>query len=109
MKKLVTTIGLIAAIVAVLLSVTPLYNLTLVPGSIAILCAGILYYLKKKTGLGSKFMEYITVLCLMAVTLSIYKILFSSNEVENVEAFEQKEEDSVEDSIELLEDIDIEE
>jgi hypothetical protein len=109
MKKLIKSIGLFLAILAVVLSVTPLYTLALIPGFLALLCAGLLYYLKQKNGWSTKFIQYIAVLGVMALALSSYKMLFAANEVENVEAFEQKEEESVEDSMELLEDIEIDE
>ena len=109
MKKIITIIGTIFVLIGVVISVTPLYKLSLIPTAGAIICLGALISIKKKTGSGTKFIQYIGILSAIATSLVIYKINFTKNQVENVDELEEREDKSVEDSIELLEAIDVDE
>lgn len=109
MKKLLAISGFVFGVIAVVIAVTPLYNLSIIPCILAIICLGLLWYVSKKKQQPSKFIQYIGILVIVAISMSIYKTMFNENEVKNVEELEQKEEDSVEDSIEILEDLEIDE
>lgn len=109
MRKLVIVSGFICGILAVIIGVTPLYKLSIIPSVIAIICLGVLWYITKKNENPSKFIQYIGILIVIAISMSIYKTVFNNNELQNTEELELKEEESVDDSIEILEDLDIEE
>lgn len=109
MRRFVIISGFICAIIAVIIGVTPLYKLSIIPSILAIISLGILWYVSKKNNNPSKFIQYIGILIVIAISMSIYKTVFNNNELQNTEELEQKEDESVEDSIEILEDLDIEE
>lgn len=108
MKKIVILLGFITAILAVVLAVTPLFKLAIFPLSIAFLLGLVVFYLSKKDGKKTKTIQYIFLLVIIALSLTIYKGVFTEAEVGDVEELEQREDKSEEDSIELLEDIEIE-
>jgi membrane protein implicated in regulation of membrane protease activity len=108
MKKIIIILGFIAAILAVILAVTPLFKLAVFPIFIAFISGLSIIYLSKKEGVKTKTIQYIFLLIIIALGLTIYKAVFTEAKVGNVEELEQREEKSEEDSIELLEDIEIE-
>ncbi|MBT8376502.1 MAG: FUSC family protein [Bacteroidia bacterium] len=107
MKKLIIIIGFICAIIAVILAVTPLFQIALIPLIAAILALTFIYVIIKKTGIQTKSIQYISVLVIMALTIVIYKFMFSTSTVGDTQELELKEQESVEDSKNLLEDIEI--
>ncbi|WP_411768513.1 DUF2232 domain-containing protein [Winogradskyella sp. A3E31] len=109
MKRLFIILGFIAAILAVILAVTPLSNLAILPTIIGFICGLIILYLTKKYQKKTKSIQYIFLLVIIALSLTIYKGIFTTTEIGNVEELETKEEESVEDSKELLEGLDLDE
>lgn len=109
MKKLFIIIGFIAAILAVILAVTPLSNLAVAPIIIAFVCGLIIIFLSKKENNKTKTIQYIFLLVIIALGLTIYKAVFSTTEIGNTEQLEQRDEENLEDSKEILEDIEIDE
>lgn len=109
MKRLLIILGFITAILSVILAVTPLFKLAIFPLIVAFLCGlGILYF-SKKDQKKSKSIQYIFLLIIIALGLTVYKAVFVKAEVGDIEELEQREEKSEEEAIELLEDIEIDE
>ena len=109
MKKTVIILGFISAVIAVILSVTPLYNLAILPLVIAFILGLVLFFISKKDLSKPKAIQYIFLLVIISLSLTIYKNVFNTPEVGNVEQLEQRDEENLEDSKEILEDIEIDE
>ena len=107
MKKLLIILGFIAAILSVILAVTPLSNLAILPVIVGFLCGLGILFISKKNQTKTKSIQYIFLLVVIALSLTIYKGLFTTTEVGNVEELENKEEESVEDSKDILEGLDL--
>src|SRR5690606_22942913 len=106
MRKLFTILALIAAIVALILSVLPLSNLAYIP-AVAALVFGLLAVFVKKSTTNTKTVNLSFFLTVIALGFTVDKSVFTTSEVGNTEAFDQKAEESVEASIDALENIDI--
>lgn len=109
MKKLFIILGFIAAILAVILAVTPLSNLAIAPIIVAFICGLSVLFISKKEKTKTKTIQYIFILVIIALGLTIYKGLFNTSEIGNTEQLEQREEENLEDSKEILDDIEIDE
>jgi predicted PurR-regulated permease PerM len=109
MKKLFIVLGFIAAILSVVLAVTPLSNLAIFPTIVAFLCGLVIVFMSKKQKTKSKSIQYIFLLVIMALVLTIYKGVFNTSEVGDTEQLEQRAEENLEDSKELLEGIEMDE
>ncbi|MBO3116524.1 FUSC family protein [Winogradskyella sp. DF17] len=109
MKKLFIILGFISAIIAVLLAVTPLSNLAIIPIVLGFISGLIIIYLNKKEQTKTKSIQYIFLLVIIALALTLYKGLFVSNEVGDIEQLEQREDENLEDSKEILEGLEIDE
>lgn len=105
MKRICIIIGFISSILAVILSVTPLFKVAVFPIIIALLSGLGIYFLSKKSK--TKSIQYILLLAIIALALTIYKSVFNEAKVGDTEQLEQREEESKDDSIELLEGIEI--
>ena len=108
MKKVLIVLGFIAAVLSVVLAVTPLSNLAVIPVIFGFLCGLGILFLSKKSNTKTKSIQYIFILVIIALSLTIYKGIFTKTEVGDVEALETKEEESVEDSKDILEELDLE-
>ncbi|WP_179334626.1 FUSC family protein [Winogradskyella costae] len=111
MKKSVIILGLIAAIVAVTLSASPYSNFAMVPIIIAFITGLALVFISKKEQVKPKPIQYIFLLVIMSIGLTIYKGVYNSIEEEEEEAIEHRSENEEEDSskpMELLDDRPIE-
>lgn len=109
MKRLCIIIGFIAAILSVILSVTPLFKIAIFPIVVSILCGLAIFFLSKKDQSKSKSIQYIGLLIIISLAFVVYKAIFTTTEVANVEELEQQQDESKEDAIELLEGIEIDE
>lgn len=109
MKKVFIILGFTAAIIAVILSVTPLSNLAVIPIIIAFLSGLIIVFISKKQNTKTKFIQYIFLLVIISLALTIYKGIFNTTELGDTEQLEQRDEENLEDSKELLEEIEIDE
>jgi cellulose synthase/poly-beta-1,6-N-acetylglucosamine synthase-like glycosyltransferase len=107
MKRICIIIGFISSILAVILSVTPLFKVAVFPIIIALLSGLGIYFLSKKSKTKTKSIQYILLLAIIALALTIYKSVFNEAKVGDTEQLEQREEESKDDSIELLEGIEI--
>ncbi len=108
MKQVFTILGLIAAILATILSVLPLSNLAIFPGIAALVFGLIAFYLSKKAGHIKKIIQFTFLLTIIALSITIYKAVFTKIEVTNTEELIIKEEESKQEAIEELEDLDLE-
>ena len=102
MKKLFIIIALIAAVLALILSVLPLSNLAYIP-SILALASGITALIIHKEKPGKKTIRLAFLLTVIALCFSVYKSIFTVSEVGDTTEFEEKTAQSVEESIETLE------
>jgi predicted membrane protein len=109
MKKIFIILGFIAAILAVVLAVTPLSKLAVAPIITALVSGLIVLFLSKKDKTKTKTIQYIFLLIIISLSIILYKGVFSTTEVGNIEQLEQRDEENLEDSKELLEDIEIDE
>lgn len=109
MKRLLIILGFVSSILAVILAVTPLFKIALFPVIVAVLCGIGIFFISKKANTKTKSIQYIGLLVIIALALLVYKSVFNIATVGNTEELEQLEDDSKEDSIELLEGIEIDE
>lgn len=103
-KKVVIIIGFIASILAVIIAVTPQYNLAVAPISVAFLCGLILLFISKKENKKTKTIQYIFIMVIISLSLTIYKTIFSETELDPEEPVEIGTEENLEASTKLLED-----
>jgi hypothetical protein len=109
MRLLFIILGLTSAIFAVILSVLPLSNFAFFP-AIAALLFGILAFIKTRgTNKPKHTIQLIFLLTIISLALATYKSVTATTEVGDTEQLEQREENSLENSIDELEDIDISE
>jgi len=106
MKKLFIILSLTSASIALLLAVLPLSNLAYIPAVLAF-ALGLTAFIIQKEKSGKKTIQLSFLLTIIALCFSVYKSIFSTSEVGNIDEFQQKTEQSVEESIETLEGIDI--
>ena len=83
--------GFISALVAVTLSTTPLFKLALAPIIIAFVSGIIILFLSKKQKTKTKIIQYIFLLVIIALGLTIYKGVFNTSEIENAQQLEQQD------------------
>ena len=108
-KKLIIILGFIAAVLAVVLAVTPLSNLAVIPIIVAFVCGLLIVFMSKKDKTKPKSIQYIFLMVIIALVLTVYKSIYYTSEVGDTEQLEQRDEENLEDSKELLEDIDFDE
>lgn len=109
MRRVFIILGIIVAVLALILSATPLSQLAFVPAVIALLLGFVAFYLSKQQQRPRKTIQLIFLLTLMSFILSTYKTIFHTSEIGDLEEFETKTEASMEDSKDILEDLDMEE
>lgn len=109
MRNFIKIIAFIAAILALILAVTPLSNIAIFPLLLAIVLSILLYILSKKQDKSNKPVQYILLLCVVAMGFMIYKSLFTQSVVkeEAKEEMNVKEQESQEESLKELEALDI--
>ena len=104
-NKVFIIFGFISALVAVTLATTPLFKLAVAPIIIAFVSGIIVLFLSKKQKTKTKIIQYIFLLVIIALGLTIYQGVFNTPEIENAQQLEQQDGDNVEDSKEILEEI----
>lgn len=109
MRKLFIILGLIAAIIAVVLSSLPLFNMAFIPAIAALIFGLIAFYLSKQQNESKKVVQLIFLLTIISLCLSTYKAIFSETEVGNTEELEVRVQEAEENAIEELEGLDISE
>jgi len=91
MKKLFIVLGFISAIAAVILAVTPLFKIAIAAIIIAFISGLIILFLSKKENTKTKIIQYIFLLVIIALSLTIYKGVVNTSEIENTDQLEQKD------------------
>lgn len=108
MRILIIILSLISAAFAVILSVLPVSNLAFIPAILALVLGLIGFYLSNKKNKPKHTIKLAFLLTIVALSISIYKAIFDTSEVGNTEQLELTEQQSEEEAIEVLEDLDIE-
>lgn len=108
MRQLFIILGFIAAVLALILAVTPLSQIAYIPGFLALIFGLVAYYISKRNGSPKKTVQLIFLLTVISLGLSTYKFIFNAPEVGDLEELQIKEEASIEDSKEILEELDLE-
>lgn len=109
MRKILIILGYITSILAIILAVTPFSNIAFLPAILAFLIGLIIFYLSKKKNESKKAIQYIFLLTIIALSVSIYKAVFNKTELGDTEELKERVKESEEDSKEILEELDIEE
>ncbi|WP_417866088.1 FUSC family protein [Xanthomarina gelatinilytica] len=109
MRKLFIILGIIASVLALVLSVLPLSNLAYFPAIAALLFGLMSFYISNKNSQSVKTVQLVFLLTIIALSISIYKSIFQTVEVGNTEELQVREQQSEEEAIEELEDLDLEE
>lgn len=109
MRSLFIVLGFIAAVLALVLAVTPLSQLAYLPAITALIFGFIAFYISKRKQSSKKTIHLIFLLTVISLFLTTYKAVFNSSEVGDLEELELKEEASREDSKEILEGLDLDE
>lgn len=108
MKKIFIILGFIASLLAIILSVLPISNLSVIPAVAAFIFALIAFYLSKKSGQVKKIIPFVFILTLVSLTITAYKAIFNKAEITDTQELEHKEAESKEDAIDELETLNLE-
>ena len=108
MRRLITTLAIIAAILGLVLSILPFGAIALIPIVIAFILGFIAFKMAQKDGANTKLIKVVFLTTIIALVLSIYRTVIEDNVVENDIETIEKEKQSQEDALEELEDLDIE-
>lgn len=109
MRRLFIILGFIAAVLALILAVTPLSQIAYLPAIAALIFGFVAFYLSKQKQLPKKSVQLIFLLTIISLVLTTYKSIFNTAEVGDLEELELKEKTSIEDSKQILENLDLEE
>nr|WP_233164078.1 FUSC family protein [Snuella sedimenti] len=101
--------AIIASFLAIILSVLPVSNLAIFPAIAALAFGLVAFYLSKKSGHVKKIIQFTFLLTIIAISISIYKAMFTTIEVAETKALEAKESQSKEEALKDLEEIDMDE
>lgn len=107
MRLVVTTLAILSAIIGLTLSILPFGTIALLPIILAFILTFIAYKMAQKEKANTKFVKVIFLVTIVAFLLSLYRIAFDENIVENDIETIEKEKQSKEDALEELEDLDI--
>lgn len=99
MKKSFIILGFTSAIVAVILAATPLFKISVAPIIIAFISGLIILFLSKKLKTKTKVIQYIFLLVIIALSLTIYKGLVNTSEIENTEQLEQIDKENKDENV----------
>lgn len=109
MRSLFIVLGFIAAVLALILAVTPLSQIAYLPAVAALIFGFIAFYISKRKKMPKKTVQLIFILTAISLLLTTYKSIFNTAEVGDLEELELKKEASIEDSKEILEGLDMDE
>ena len=105
MRKISIILGLIFAVLAIILSVLPLYKLSFIPAILA-LAFGLLAFFKSKNNQQSTHViQVVFLITIIALALATYKSIFSVKEVGDTKELKQLEQQRQEEAKEELEDL----
>lgn len=97
MRQLNIILGFIAAVSALIFSVSPLYKIAYLPGVAAIVFGLVAFYFSKQQQRPRKTVQLILLLTLISLLLTTYKAIFTFSEPNDIEALEIKERDAIKD------------
>lgn len=106
MRRALIILGFIAAVLAVVLAVTPLSQISFIPSVIALALASFGFFMDKQKS--KKPVQLIFILTVLSLSLATYKSIYTTAEVGNTEELQQKELQLENESMDELEDLDIE-
>lgn len=109
MRSFFIVLGIVAAALGLVLAVTPLSQMAYVPAVVALILGFVAFYMSKGKDSSKKSVQLIFLLTAIALILTTYKFIFQAAEVGNLDELQLKEEASMEDSKEILEDLDLDE
>lgn len=109
MRALLIIIAIITTIVALALAILPFGNLALIPIGIALIFTFLAMKQLQKDGKSTGIIKIVFLAIIIALSLTLYRSLFTTNEVLETEQTIKNEKQSEEDAIKELEDITIEE
>lgn len=107
MRKTFIILGFIFSISAVFLAVLPLFKLAFIPATLAFVCGLIAFAKSKKENTSKTAVQLIFLLTIIALALATFKSVTSTSEVGDTETLEQLDKQSVEDSIDELNELEI--
>jgi len=107
MRNLFIILGLISAILAVVLSALPLFNMAFIPAIAALIFGSIAFYLSKQQNQSNKIVQLIFLLTIITLVISTYKAVFYEVEVGNIDELEVREEQVKENALEELDNIEL--
>ena len=108
MRKLFIILGIIAAVLAVVLSVLPLSSMAFIPAIAALIFGLIAFKLSKKEKQSTKIIQLMFLLTIISLGIATYKAVFNDVKIGNTEELEVREQESEDNAIEELENIEIE-
>ncbi len=109
MKKIVSIIAFISAVLALILSLLPLFIIAYIPAAIGVICAFILWKINQNETSKPTSLKVLVVLLFISLSIISYKVFFTKSEVTDTKKIEQKEQKSEEEAIEELEGLELEE
>ena len=109
MRQLLTILGFICAILGLALSILPFNKLALIPLSLAFILSLIVMRQVKNENKSTLPLRIVLLLTIVGLFLSVYRTIFDTNEVAQIEESIEREKQSEEDAIKELEDIEIDE
>nr|WP_321234067.1 FUSC family protein [uncultured Psychroserpens sp.] len=107
MKKLFIILGFITSIIAVILAVTPLSRIAYIPSVTALIFGVLALYTSKDKQQFKKSIQLIFLMTIISLVVTTYKTIFNTAEVGNTEQLEQKVEQLEKESLDELEDLEI--
>ncbi|NCT10957.1 MAG: FUSC family protein, partial [Flavobacteriia bacterium] len=102
MKKLVTIIAFISAIIALIFSLLPIYIIAYYPAIVAVLFCVILWKINQKSNTKSTTFKVLVFLIIASLSITSYRVFFTTSEVSDTKNIQQKEQKSEEEAIEEL-------
>ena len=109
MKKIVSIFAFICAVLALVLSLLPIFIIAYIPAAIGIICALILWKINQKNNSNSTSFKVLVFLLFASLSIISYQVFFTKSEVTDTKKLEQKEQQSEEEAIEELEGLELEE
>jgi len=110
MRQLLTILGFICAILGLALSILPFNKLlALIPLLLAFILSLIVMRQAKNENKSTLPLRILLLLTIVGLFLSVYRTIFDTNEVAQIEESIEREKQSEEDAIKELEDIEIDE
>lgn len=108
MKLLLTIIGFISAILGLVLSILPFGNIALIPIVIAFICGIVLIRQSKNQQSNKLTIKLIFLITIVGLGMTLYRGIFDENVVEDDIETINRDQQSEDEALEELEDIEIE-